>query len=110
MRLPAPGTPLHKTGCRIDPVAVTNAPKPPDATAVQAARIIENMVGNAWATDQTGKFLYVTAAALVHFGATLDGLNAPTDDGSFSWRRVIHPDDYRPPSSADLIENAPFSE
>ncbi len=62
--------------------------------ASQAARIIERLLGNAWATDAAGRFVYVTPAALTFLGLTLDDINAASDDNSFGWKQAIHPEDY----------------
>lgn len=61
---------------------------------LQAAKIVENVVGNAWATDAAGTFIYVTPDALRFLGMTLDDLNDPPEEGAFGWKRVIHPEDY----------------
>lgn len=60
---------------------------------VLAAKLVETVVGAAWATDPVGRFLYVTSTAPAFGGLTPDDLNAPSEDG-LGWRRVIHPDDY----------------
>ncbi|AZO05159.1 MULTISPECIES: PAS domain-containing protein [unclassified Mesorhizobium] len=65
-----------------------------DSEALRAARIIEGVVGNAWATDASGNFTYVTSSALTLLGTTLEELNSPSDDGTVGWKRLIHPDDY----------------
>lgn len=61
---------------------------------VQAAKIIESVVGNAWATDADGTFIYVTPEALNFLALTLEDLNNPPEEGTFGWKRVIHPEDY----------------
>ncbi|WP_353641791.1 PAS domain-containing protein [Mesorhizobium sp. WSM2239] len=65
-----------------------------DSEALRAARVIESVVGNAWATDAAGKFTYVTPAALSLLGMTLEEFNSPSEEGPSGWRRIIHPDDY----------------
>lgn len=65
-----------------------------ETEAVRAAWLIESVVGNGWATDNTGKFSYVTPAALTFLGMTLDDLNSTPDDDAFGWKRVVHPEDY----------------
>ncbi|WEX74692.1 PAS domain-containing protein [Sinorhizobium numidicum] len=65
-----------------------------DSEALRAARIIESVVGNAWATDAAGKFTYVTPATLSLLGMTLEEFNSPLEEGPSGWRRIIHPDDY----------------
>lgn len=64
------------------------------AEILRAAKIVESVVGNAWATDAHGRFIYVTAAALTFLNLTLDDLNTPPEEGSLGWKRVIHPEDY----------------
>ncbi|KGE01312.1 PAS domain-containing protein [Rhizobium sp. YS-1r] len=66
----------------------------PDIDAVQAAKVVERVTGNAWATDADGNFIYVTPAALAFFGTSLESLNSQPDENTFGWRRVIHPEDY----------------
>jgi PAS domain S-box-containing protein len=61
---------------------------------VQAAKIVESVVGNAWATDANGIFVYVTPEALNFLALTLEDLNNPPEEGTFGWKRVIHPEDY----------------
>ncbi|WP_454818964.1 PAS domain-containing protein [Labrys neptuniae] len=62
--------------------------------ALQAARIIENVVGNAWAADDAGRFIYMTPALLSLLDITLAEFNASSGEGVSGWKRVIHPDDY----------------
>jgi PAS domain S-box-containing protein len=61
--------------------------------AVHAAKLVESVVGVAWATDPTGKFFYVTPTAPGLRGLTLEQLNSSSEDAP-GWKRVIHPDDY----------------
>jgi PAS domain S-box-containing protein len=74
-------------------VAATLA-APVNNEPIGAARIIERVVGNAWAADAAGKFTYVTPAALTFLGMTLEDLNATSNENAFGWKRVIHPEDY----------------
>lgn len=62
--------------------------------AEAAAMLVERVVGNAWATDPAGNFIYVTPAILSALGLTLDDLKSVAEQHEFGWRRVIHPDDY----------------
>ncbi len=71
-----------------------NSPDESESGALQAARIIENVVGNAWATDAAGKFIYMSPAALLVLGVTLEELRSPTEQSVSLWKRIIHPDDY----------------
>ncbi|AMX97764.1 MULTISPECIES: PAS domain-containing protein [Mesorhizobium] len=66
----------------------------PDAEALRAARLIESVVGNGWATDAAGRFSYVTPSTLSLLGTTLEEFNTSSEDGSAGWKRLIHPDDY----------------
>src|SRR5690606_35129593 len=71
-----------------------------EGEAGRAARFVERVVGNAWATDAAGRFVYVTATVLEHLGLTLEDLNSASEDGDFGWRRVIHPADYEAAAGA----------
>ncbi|MBB3233349.1 PAS domain-containing sensor histidine kinase [Phyllobacterium endophyticum] len=64
----------------------------PDIDAVQAAKVVERITGNAWSTDAAGNFIYVTPAARGFFGISLESLNSQPD--KLGWRQVIHPEDY----------------
>lgn len=64
------------------------------AEILRAAKIVEAVVGNAWATDADGRFIYVTPDALAYLGLTMDDLNSAPEEGGFGWKRVIHPQDY----------------
>lgn len=68
--------------------------------AVRAARIIEKVVGNAWATDPAGRFTYVTPAVLAFLDLTLEELNSPSEGEAFGWKKVIHPEDYADAAAA----------
>lgn len=62
--------------------------------ALRAAKIVEGVVGNAWAADPEGRLTYVTPAALSFLGVTLDDLNAEAGGSQpFCWKRVVHPED-----------------
>lgn len=68
---------------------------PIGADTIRAARIVESVVGNAWATDAEGRFTYVTPAALSYLNLTLHELNTwAGDKEAFGWKRVVHPEDY----------------
>lgn len=62
--------------------------------AVRAAQIVEGVIGNAWAADAAGKFIYVTPTMLARLGMTLNELNSSVQEGGLGWKRIIHPDDY----------------
>lgn len=72
-----------------------NLPGEIEVETLQAVRIIEGVIGNAWAADAAGRITYVSPAVLSRLGMTLEEFNSPTDDGLSGWRRMIHPDDYR---------------
>lgn len=65
-----------------------------EAEVIRAARIVESVVGNGWATDASGRFSYVTPTMLAHLGLTLQKLNSSNEGGHHGWKQVIHPDDY----------------
>jgi PAS domain S-box-containing protein len=68
--------------------------KSPDIDAIQAAKLVERITGNAWATDADGTFIYVTPAALAFFGITLEQMNSSPDENVFGWARVMHSQDH----------------
>jgi PAS domain S-box-containing protein len=70
------------------------------AEAVQAARIVENVVGNAWATDAAGRLTYVTPTILITLGMTLEELDAPSGEDGFAFQRLIHLDDQEAAAAA----------
>ncbi len=76
------------------------------------AKAVESVVGNAWATDAAGKFIYVTPAALSFLSLTLADLNDPPQEGEYGWKRVIHPQDYEAAAAAwrdSLRSGAPYN-
>ncbi|WP_374864559.1 PAS domain-containing protein [Brucella cytisi] len=62
--------------------------------ATEAARTVERVVGNAWATDSAGKIIYLTESMLSLVGFSLDQFNEPAGTGTRGWSKLIHPDDY----------------
>lgn len=66
--------------------------------AIRAAKLVEGVVGVAWATDPVGKFLYVTPGAPAFDGLLLGELNS-SEANAFALKRVIHADDH---DAADL--------
>lgn len=74
--------------------------RPPDIDAVEAAKVVERIIGNAWAADANGNFIYVTPAALAFFGISLESLNSQSGESAFGWKRVIHPEDYESAAAA----------
>jgi PAS domain S-box-containing protein len=65
----------------------------PSGDAIQAAMLVERVVGVAWATDPVGLFVYVTPMAPAFRGLTPDQLNE-ADGNASGWKRLIHADDY----------------
>ncbi len=74
--------------------------RPPDIDAVEAAKVVERIIGNAWAADANGNFIYVTPAALAFFGISLESLNSQSGESAFGWKQVIHPEDYESAAAA----------
>lgn len=72
---------------------VPNSPNEFDCKAIQAAQIVEGVVGTGWATDAAGKFVYVTPSILSLIGMTLDEFNFPSEGQPSGLKRIIHPDD-----------------
>lgn len=77
--------------------AMTKAFDTPDEIgleAMQAVRIIESVVGNAWAANPAGEIVCVSPAVLSRLALTLEEFSSQSDGGPLGWRRMIHPDDY----------------
>lgn len=68
--------------------------------AVNAAKIIEDVYGSAFAFDAEGRFTYATPMAQTSLAMTLDDFNEPLSDAAFldggdlGWKRGVHPADY----------------
>jgi len=65
-----------------------------DDDAVRAAKIVENLLGNAWAFDAAGRPTYLTPLAQTFVAVTLEEFQAVVDEGHTFFRRTAHPDDY----------------
>lgn len=61
---------------------------------LQAVRIVERIVGNAWATNADGDFLCVKGALLSRLASALEGIDPKAKSGPQGWKQMIHPDDY----------------
>jgi PAS domain S-box-containing protein len=61
---------------------------------VRAARMVEDVVGNAWATDAAGRFLYTTSGMLVPPGTGRGNLKTSSADPASGWKPLLHPEDY----------------
>ncbi|MGE0420254.1 MAG: PAS domain-containing protein [Acetobacteraceae bacterium] len=55
---------------------------------VRAAMMVEAVVGNAWATDAAGRFVYVTPGILALLGIAREELNS-SDDPAFGWKPLV---------------------
>ncbi|UOM36614.1 PAS domain-containing protein [Acuticoccus sp. I52.16.1] len=78
----------------IGATAIALAARTPDMRAVLARRIIEAMPAYAWSADPTGRFTYVSPNTLDYVGFSAEALAQPPDVDGFSWRAVVHPEDY----------------
>lgn len=61
---------------------------------IQAAKIVEDLFGNGWAFDATGRWTYLPAFAQTSLGKTVDELNRSIDEGDIGWKQLLHPDEY----------------
>jgi len=75
------------------PCAVSSASARPDAAAVGAAKIVEDLFGNGWAFDATGRWVYLPFFAQTTLGKTPDELNRSIADGDVSWKQLLHPEE-----------------
>lgn len=62
--------------------------------AVQAARIVESLLGNAWAFDANGRPTYLSPFAQSFVSVTLEEFQASVDEGDTVFKRTSHPDEY----------------
>jgi PAS domain S-box-containing protein len=62
--------------------------------AVQAAKIVERLLGNAWAFDAAGRPTYLTPFAQAFVSVTLEEFQAAVDEGHTVFKRTSHPDEY----------------
>ncbi len=75
------------------PTKIASNP-PRNDEAVQAAKIVERLLGNAWAFDATGRPTYLTPFAQTFVSATLEEFQAAVDEGHTVFKRTSHPDEY----------------
>jgi PAS domain S-box-containing protein len=75
------------------PTKIASNP-PSDDDAVRAAKIVENLLGNAWAFDAAGRPTYLTPFAQTLVAVTLDEFQAAVDEGHTFFKRTAHPDEY----------------
>ena len=75
------------------PTRIASNP-PNDGHAVRAAKILESLLGNAWAFDAAGRPTYLTPLAQPLVAVTLEEYQAAVDEGHTFFKRTAHPDDY----------------
>jgi len=69
-------------------------PRKAPALALEAAKTVEAVVGNGWASDAGGRFTYMTPAVMNRYAVTLADLNGTQADRLIGWRQIVHPADY----------------
>jgi PAS domain S-box-containing protein len=67
---------------------------PNDDDAVRAAKVVERLLGNAWAFDAAGRPTYLTPMAQTFVAVTLEEFQAAVDEGDTVFKRTSHPDEY----------------
>jgi PAS domain S-box-containing protein len=77
-----------------EPPTKTASNPPSDEDAVRAAKLVENLLGNAWAFDAAGRPTYLTPLAQTFVAVTLEEFQATVDEGHTFFKRTAHPDDY----------------
>lgn len=75
------------------PTKIASNPSDTDET-VQAARIVESLLGNAWAFDANGRPTYLSPFAQSFVSVTLEEFQASVDEGDTVFKRTSHPDEY----------------
>ncbi len=93
--------PDHRASVQIDELETTReeattsaSSQEKDADAIQAARVIESLFGNAWAFDAAGQWIYLPLFAQTTLGLTPDELNRSVAEGDVAWARLLHPDEH----------------
>jgi PAS domain S-box-containing protein len=66
---------------------------PNDDEAVKAAKVVERLLGNAWAFDAAGRPTYLTPIAQTFVEVTLEEFQAAVDEGHTVFERTSHPDE-----------------
>lgn len=61
--------------------------------AIEAAKIVERVVGIAWATDKSGNFIYLSEPLLSTKNLSINQLNKPVKKYYSGWEFIVHPDD-----------------
>ena len=56
--------------------------------------LVDRLPGLGWAALADGEFLYHSRALQAHVGFSNDELGSVGADGSFGWRKTLHPEDY----------------
>jgi PAS domain S-box-containing protein len=75
--------------------ATKRASNPPnDDDAIRAAKVVERLLGNAWAFDAAGRPTYLSPVAQTFVAVTLAEFQAAVDEGHTFFKRTTHPDDY----------------
>jgi PAS domain S-box-containing protein len=67
---------------------------PNDDDAVRAAKVVERLLGNAWAFDAAGRPTYLTPIGQTLVATTLEEFQAAVDEGHTFFKRTSHPDEY----------------
>lgn len=68
--------------------------------AVRAAKLVENLLGNAWAFDPAGRPTYLTPLGQTLVAVTLEEFQAAVDEGHTFFKLTAHPDEYDRVSAA----------
>jgi PAS domain S-box-containing protein len=75
------------------PTKIASSP-PTDDDAVRAAKLVEKLLGNAWAFDPAGRPTYLTPLAQTFVAWTLEDFQSVVDEGHTFFKLTAHPDDY----------------
>jgi PAS domain S-box-containing protein len=62
--------------------------------------MLEDVVGDAWATDASGRLVYISESKLDLLGITREELSAGASGGPLGWKPLIHPDEYEAAATA----------
>jgi PAS domain S-box-containing protein len=73
---------------------------PDDDDAIRAAKVVEQLLGNAWAFDRDGRPTYLTPIAQTFVSVTLEEFQAAADEGQAFFERTSHLDEYEHAAAA----------
>ncbi len=85
---------IEALAAELEQPVTASRPDASETEAVRAARIVEQLFGNAWAFDAEGQWSYLPIFAQTTLGFTPEALNAALTEGGVAWKPLLHPDEH----------------